>query len=276
MLYSNTSLARLQRRRLLKPSLKEGKTGRGEIDARQSRDEARLEAERFLCFHARRQIAVRQITNSGMALGSGIGTHGAHGTEFTRAIANSPNSKSDAAIHFIMLRGYLKMRFEASTNFAQYQFRILEASNVGPVATGPGGTSTGRQGRSTGTVDRDGLTRLLSRLNKRTRPECPPEKIRPKSHSFFEQYRWSSAAAHLGEGKDRSGLLDMDFWEKAGGAQTWREMHSSAESADQVLLLRRCTYAGRPFGDDEFVAQLEQQFQRSWRRWGFEKLAASA
>jgi hypothetical protein len=41
-----------------------------------------------------------------------------------------------------------------------------------------------------------------------------------------EQYRWSSAAAHLGDGKDRSGLLDMDFWEKAGGAQTWREMHS--------------------------------------------------
>ena len=89
-------------------------------------------------------------------------------------------------------------------------------------------------------------------------------------------YRWSSAAAHLGTDKDRSGLLDMSFWEKAGGAETWRLMHASAETADQVLLLRRCTYAGRPFGDEDFVHGLEQHFQRSWRRWGFEKLAASA
>lgn len=90
------------------------------------------------------------------------------------------------------------------------------------------------------------------------------------------EYRWSSAAAHLGAEKDRSGLLDMSFWEKAGGAETWRQMHASAEPADQVLLLRRCTYAGRPFGGEEFVHGLEQHFQRSWRRWSFEKLAASA
>jgi putative transposase len=89
-------------------------------------------------------------------------------------------------------------------------------------------------------------------------------------------YRWSSAAAHLGQGKDRSGLLDMTFWERAGGAGTWSEMHVAETGPDQVLLLRRCTYAGRPFGGEEFVNRLEQHFQRSWRRWGFEKLAASA
>ena len=59
-----------------------------------------------------------------------------------------------------------------------------------------------------------------------------------------EEYRWSSAAAHLGQGKDRSGLLDMTFWEKAGGAATWREMHGAEAGAEQLLLLRRCTYAG--------------------------------
>lgn len=91
-----------------------------------------------------------------------------------------------------------------------------------------------------------------------------------------EQYRWSSAAAHLGAEKDRSGLLDMDSWERAGGAETWREMHAAREEADEVVLLRRCTYAGRPFGGSEFLGRLEQHFQRSWRRWGFEKLAASA
>jgi putative transposase len=91
-----------------------------------------------------------------------------------------------------------------------------------------------------------------------------------------ELYRWSSAAAHLGEGKDPSGLLDMAFWEKAGGKKTWNEMHTSPDSSDQVLLLRRCTYSGRPFGEEEFLTRMENQFQRSWRRWGFEKLVASA
>jgi len=91
-----------------------------------------------------------------------------------------------------------------------------------------------------------------------------------------EAYRWSSAAAHVGEGKDRSGLLDMEFWREAGGAQTWREMHATVETADQVQLLRRCTYAGRPFGEEDFVNRLEAQFGRSWRRWGFEKWATSA
>jgi len=36
-------------------------------------------------------------------------------------------------------------------------------------------------------------------------------------------------------------------------------------------LLRRCTYAGRPFGEEDFVARLENHFQRKWRRWSFEK-----
>lgn len=91
-----------------------------------------------------------------------------------------------------------------------------------------------------------------------------------------EHYRWSSAAAHLGLADDASGLLDMRYWERAGGAPTWREMLTSAEAPDHTLLLRRCTYSGRPFGEPAFVETLEQQFGRRWRRWGFEKLAASA
>jgi putative transposase len=60
-----------------------------------------------------------------------------------------------------------------------------------------------------------------------------------------EQYRWSGAAAHLSEGKDRSRLLDLEYWSKAGRAQTSREMHAAKESADQLQLLRRCTYSGQ-------------------------------
>lgn len=91
-----------------------------------------------------------------------------------------------------------------------------------------------------------------------------------------EQYRWSSAAVHLGEREpDRSGALDIAFWQRSGGAQTWRELHTSIEGENHLNLLRRCTYAGRPFGDEEFLVQLENHFQRNWRRWSFEKAAAA-
>ena len=89
-----------------------------------------------------------------------------------------------------------------------------------------------------------------------------------------EHYRWSSAASHLGLKSDRSGVLDAEFAKRAGGAETWRQIHAAAEVPHRVLLLRRCTYAGRPFGEQEFVERLEQRFARAWRRWGFEKLAA--
>jgi putative transposase len=85
-----------------------------------------------------------------------------------------------------------------------------------------------------------------------------------------EQYRWSSAAAHLGLAKDGIGLLDQDFWEEQGGAAGWRELLFSPEEAMDLRLLRRCTYAGRPYGDEGFVALFEERFQRKWRRWGFE------
>jgi len=81
-----------------------------------------------------------------------------------------------------------------------------------------------------------------------------------------EQYRWSSAAAHLLGEADRSGVLDMNYWERAGGASTWRELHGSLENPSAVIALRKCTYAGRPFGDEEFIAEMEHRFERKWLR----------
>ena len=92
-----------------------------------------------------------------------------------------------------------------------------------------------------------------------------------------EDYRWSSAAVHLGYGgADPSGVLDLGFWERAGAAGTWREMHASRDGEHQLNLLRRCTYAGRPFGDEDFVVRLEEHFQRTWRRWSFEKASSNS
>jgi putative transposase len=88
-----------------------------------------------------------------------------------------------------------------------------------------------------------------------------------------EEYSWSSAAAHLG-GADRSGILDLDFWRREGGAERWGSLLATPEEMVSLRLLRRCTYAGRPFGDEAFLKEMEQQFQRSWRRWRFEQAAA--
>ena len=89
-----------------------------------------------------------------------------------------------------------------------------------------------------------------------------------------EQYEWSSAAIHLGLASDRWRLADEEIWLRQGGVEGWRSLLAAAEEGADLRLLRRCTYAGRPFGDDAFVESLENRFQRRWRRWGFEQPAA--
>jgi len=91
-----------------------------------------------------------------------------------------------------------------------------------------------------------------------------------------DAYRWSSAAAHLTGLQDRVAVLDWDYWARSGGIETWQQMHAAADLPERIMLLRRCTYSGRPFGEEEFVERLERRFQRSWRRWSFEKLVAGA
>ena len=86
-----------------------------------------------------------------------------------------------------------------------------------------------------------------------------------------EEYKWSSAAAHLGLVKDRYSLLDKEFWREQGGAEGWTELLATPEEALELRLLRRCTYAGRPYGESEYVAEFEAAFGRAWRKWGFEK-----
>lgn len=83
-------------------------------------------------------------------------------------------------------------------------------------------------------------------------------------------YQWSSARAHLLGLGDQSGVLDLKFWREEGGVERWRELHDQPDDPNQVQLLKRCTYAGRPFGEESFVREIEERFRRRWRRWGFE------
>lgn len=80
-----------------------------------------------------------------------------------------------------------------------------------------------------------------------------------------EHYRWSSAAVLNGQRRDEFHVLDLDFWERAGGPVTWAEMNAAPLMEDQIERLRQCTYGGRPFGGNEFVAKIEEEFGRSWR-----------
>jgi putative transposase len=86
-----------------------------------------------------------------------------------------------------------------------------------------------------------------------------------------EDHPWSSARVHVGLESDRQGLLDLDFWRDFGGEEAWRDLLLSPEEAAVLRLLRRCTYSGRPFGSEEFLAGFETRFGRRWRRWKFEK-----
>lgn len=77
------------------------------------------------------------------------------------------------------------------------------------------------------------------------------------------EYRWSSAAAHLGSG-DESGILDMEWWTREAPAQ-WREALKNQE-AEQESSLRTCTYAGKPFAEESFVTAIAEKFGRYWNR----------
>jgi len=77
-------------------------------------------------------------------------------------------------------------------------------------------------------------------------------------------YRWSSAAAHV-SGVDETGILDMEWWQHEGRATDWDQV-LGREELDATAALRRCTYAGRPFGNESFVSEMSQRFGRYWER----------
>jgi putative transposase len=78
-----------------------------------------------------------------------------------------------------------------------------------------------------------------------------------------EEYKWSSAAAHLGLAKDRYSLLDKEFWTENGGAGGWADLLAAPEDVLDTRLLRRCTYAGRPFGETSTSRWLKSSFSGS-------------
>ena len=74
-------------------------------------------------------------------------------------------------------------------------------------------------------------------------------------------YRWSSAAAHV-TGEDDRLVRVRPMLERVAD---WREYLGQELSAAELRALRRHNRAGRPLGDDGFIARLEQTTGRELR-----------
>jgi putative transposase len=79
------------------------------------------------------------------------------------------------------------------------------------------------------------------------------------------RYPWSSAAAHCGEGPDRSGLLDLDVWAKSLAAKGWKQTLSERLKPQMLSTLRLNTHRGRPLGSDAFMSKIESLLGRRLR-----------
>jgi putative transposase len=79
------------------------------------------------------------------------------------------------------------------------------------------------------------------------------------------EYRWSSAAAHL-RGYDPGGLVDLSRWAAEYDPARWRTvLESSIVEEALAERLRQATVSGRPFGSEDFVAELEEGSGRTLR-----------
>jgi len=79
------------------------------------------------------------------------------------------------------------------------------------------------------------------------------------------RWPWSSAAAHVGQAKDGTGLLDLPAWQRRVDPPQWKESLSRPEDEQLVKRLRLWTSRGRPLGSDAFVAKLETLLGRRLR-----------
>jgi putative transposase len=69
-----------------------------------------------------------------------------------------------------------------------------------------------------------------------------------------EEYRWSSARAHLGYSDD---FLDLGEWLVGSGAAEWREvLRGGIEDESFEQRLRDASKRGRALGSDAFIEQL--------------------
>jgi hypothetical protein len=79
-------------------------------------------------------------------------------------------------------------------------------------------------------------------------------------------YRWSSARAHV-DGRDPSGLLDMETWKEICSCGDWAQALAWSNTDEQLAeRVRQATRTGRPCGEPPFVTALEAILERPLHR----------
>ena len=80
--------------------------------------------------------------------------------------------------------------------------------------------------------------------------------VRAKIVRHACDYKWSSAAAHVG-GQDATGLLDLAAWQKRHDPSVWRELLQRPQDDDTLSDIRHTTHTGRPLATDSSLSKLE-------------------
>ena len=80
--------------------------------------------------------------------------------------------------------------------------------------------------------------------------------VRAKMVRLPWRYRWSSAAAHVGEGPAHE-VLDIPGWRKLFRPGQWKRIVQKADDEEIVDRVRGCLRTGRPLASDRFIARVE-------------------
>ncbi len=94
--------------------------------------------------------------------------------------------------------------------------------------------------------------------------ECNP--LRAGLCGIADDYRWSSAAAHIG-GKDPSGLLDMEGFnallaERGHARRWWTAALREEMDEKEIRTIRLATHTGRPLAGARLLQKLESKLGR--------------
>jgi len=88
--------------------------------------------------------------------------------------------------------------------------------------------------------------------------------VRAGMVSSAREYRWSSAAVHLGMRTETRGLLDLKWWDDRWSRQDWSSVLGAASCDEESV--RVATHTGRPIGSSQFIADLEHRLGRRLQR----------
>jgi putative transposase len=77
-----------------------------------------------------------------------------------------------------------------------------------------------------------------------------------------EEYEWSSANVHLGRAEEDV-LVDAWDYDPLGLTESWADILGAGHEVDE---LREATHSGLPFGDAQFVREMEQKLERRLHR----------